>query len=173
MRSLTLLRHAKSSWDDESLDDFHRPLNDRGQRAAKAMGRHLAAKGAKFDLVLASPAQRVVETLRGLAEGGWKASPVRFDPAIYHASTRDLLEMVRAAPDSAQRLLLVGHNPVIAFLALQLSEDDPQGLRARIADNYPTGALAEIALDIQDWKEAGPACGRLVEFIVPRSLPDV
>ena len=73
MRSLTLLRHAKSSWDDESLDDFHRPLNERGRRAAKAMGKHLAAKGARFDLVLASPAQRVVETLQGLAKGGWDA----------------------------------------------------------------------------------------------------
>ena len=172
MRSLTLLRHAKSSWDDESLDDFHRPLNDRGRRAAKAMGRYLAAKGATFDLVLASPAQRVVETLRGLAEGGWEAGPVRFDPAIYHASTQDLLEMVRAAPDSAQRLLLVGHNPVLAFVALQLSVEDHDGLRVRIADNYPTGALAEIALNIPPWRDAGPACGRLVEFIVPRSLPD-
>jgi phosphohistidine phosphatase len=172
MRSLTLLRHAKSSWDDESLDDFHRPLNDRGRRAAKAMGKHLVAKGAQFDLVLASPAQRVVETLQGLAEGGWEAGPVQFDPAIYHAATRDLLEMVRSAPDSVQRLLLIGHNPVIAFLALQLSGEDNEGLRTQVADNYPTGALAEILLDINDWKVAGPECGRLVEFTVPRSLPD-
>jgi phosphohistidine phosphatase len=171
MRSLTLLRHAKSSWDDESLDDFHRPLNDRGRRAAQAMGRHLAAKGAQFDLVLASPAQRVVETLEGLAAGGWEAGPVEFDPAIYHASTRDLLEMVRTAPGKVQRLMLVGHNPVLGMLALQLSEDDGEGLRAQVAENYPTGALAEIALDIEGWGNAGPQCGRLVEFTLPRSLP--
>jgi phosphohistidine phosphatase len=172
MRSLTLLRHAKSSWADETVDDFHRPLNDRGRKAAAAMGRYLVAKGARFDLVLASPAQRVVETLAGLAAGGWEAGPVQFDSAIYHASTRDLLAMVRAAPDPVRRLLLVGHNPVIGMLALQLSVDDGAGLRAEVAANYPTGALAGLELDIEDWSEAGPECGRLVEFTVPRSLPD-
>ena len=172
MRSLTLLRHAKSSWDDESLDDFQRPLNDRGSKAAAAMGRHLAEKGVAFDLILASPAQRVIETLEGLAAGGWEAGPVQFNPAIYHASTRDLLEMVRSAPGSVQRLMLVGHNPVIGILALQLSEEDRDGLRAQVLENYPTGALAEIALDIEGWSEAGPQCGRLVEFTVPRSLPE-
>ncbi len=171
MKQLLLLRHAKSSWDDESLDDFHRPLNGRGRRSAKAMGTHLAAKGETFDLILASPAQRVVETLQGLAAGGWEAGLVQFDPAIYHASTRDLLEMVRAAPAKVQRLMLVGHNPVLGMLALQLSGEDGEGLRAQVAENYPTGALAEIALDIASWNEAGPGSGRLVEFTVPRSLP--
>ena len=172
MRSLTLLRHAKSSWDDESLDDFHRPLNDRGVRSAKAMGQHLAARNATFDLILASPAQRVVETLQGLAAGGWDAEPVQFDPAIYHASAGDLLQMVRAAPGTVRQLMLVGHNPVLGLLALHLSSEDNEGLRAQIAANYPTGALAEIALDIENWSDAGPGCGRLVEFIVPRSLPE-
>ena len=170
MRSLTLLRHAKSSWDDDSIDDFDRPLNDRGRRSAKAMGKHLAAKNAAFDLILASPAERVVETLKGLEAGGWNTNRVQFDPAIYHASTNDLLEMIRAAPGEVRRLMLVGHNPVLGMLALQLSGEDNEGLRAQVAENYPTGALAEIALEIDDWNEAGPQCGRLVEFTVPRSL---
>ncbi len=170
MRSLTLLRHAKSSWDDETLDDFHRPLNDRGRRAARAMGRHLADTGAAFDLVLASPAQRVVETLDGLAAGGWKAGQVEIRPLIYQASTRDLLEMARSTVDSVQRLLLIGHNPVLGMLALQLTEEDGMGLRSQLSENYPTGALAEIALDVDDWREVGPQCGRLVAFTVPRSL---
>ena len=97
---------------------------------------------------------------------------MEFDPAIYHASTGDLLRMVRSAPGTVQRLMLVGHNPVIGMLALQLSGEDAEGLRAQVAENFPTGALAEIALDIGDWSEAGPECGRLVEFTVPRSLPD-
>jgi phosphohistidine phosphatase len=171
MRSLTLLRHAKSSWDDESLDDFHRPLNDRGRGAARAMGKHLASAGAKFDLILASPAQRVVETLEGLAAGGWEPGPVEFLPAIYHASTRDILEMIRSAPDQVQRLMLVGHNPALGMLALQLSEEDEEGLRAAVSAKYPTGALADIALDIESWNEAGPQCGRLTGFTPPRSLP--
>ena len=170
MRSLSLLRHAKSSWADDNVDDFYRPLNDRGRKAAEAMGRHLVAKAATFDLILASPAQRVVETLKGLAAGGWESGPVHFDPAIYHASTSDLLAMVRGAPGTAGRLLLVGHNPVIGMLALQLSVEDGGAFRAQVAENYPTGALAELALDIDDWSEAGPQCGRLIEFTVPRSL---
>lgn len=172
MRSLTLLRHAKSSWDDDSLDDFHRPLNDRGRRSAAAMGRHLKARGAKFGLILASPAQRVVETLDGLAEGGWKAKSVKFDPAIYHASTNDLLELVRSTPNDIQRLMLVGHNPVLGLLALQLTEEDVGGLRASVSQKYPTGALAEIELDVERWDEVGPQCGRLTDFTVPRSLPE-
>jgi phosphohistidine phosphatase len=171
MRSLTLMRHAKASLDDESLDDFDRPLDDRGRLAAKAMGRHLAAKSARFDRILASPAHRVVETLQELAAGGWETGPVEFDPAIYHASTRDLLEMVRSTSGEVGRLMLVGHNPVLGMLALQLSRDDPESLRAQVAEDYPTGAMAKLALDIQDWSEAGPGCGRLVEFTVPRPLP--
>jgi phosphohistidine phosphatase len=171
MRSLTLLRHAKSSWDDDSLDDFHRPLNDRGRKSAKAMGKHLAKSGASFDRIIASPAQRVVETLEGLTSGGWKASTVQFDPAIYHASTGDLLEMVRAVPDQVKRLMLVGHNPVLGMLALQLTEEDDEGLRASLSQNYPTGALAEIELDVDHWKDVRPRCGRLTAFTVPRSLP--
>lgn len=171
MRSLTLLRHAKSSWGDESLDDFHRPLSERGERAANAMGKHLAAEEATFDLIVASPAQRVRETLEGLADGGWKSGPVRLDPAIYQASASGLLVIVRATANDVQRLLLVGHNPAFGMLALQLAEDDEDGLRAALAAKYPTGALAEIALDIESWGEAGPACGRLTAFIPPKSLP--
>jgi phosphohistidine phosphatase len=171
MRSLTLLRHAKSSWDDESLDDFHRPLNERGERAARAMGKHLAAKGAKFDLILASPARRVVETLECLAEGGWDPKPVRYDQAIYHGSTGGLLEIVRSTADDVRRLMLVGHNPALGMLALQLAEEDEEGLRAAVSAKYPTGALAEMALDIESWDDAAPQCGRLVAFTPPRSLP--
>ena len=173
MRSLTLLRHAKSSWDDESLDDFNRPLNDRGRRSAVAMGKHLAAKGARFDLILASPAQRVVETLDELSAGGWKAGDVEFDKAIYHASARDLLERVRSTADDIHRLMLVGHNPVLGSLALQLTGEEDDGLRAQLAENFPTGALAEIELGVDRWDEVRPQCGQLKAFTVPRSLPGV
>lgn len=170
MRSLTLLRHAKASWDDDSLYDFDRPLNDRGRKASRTIGEHLAAKGARFDLILASPARRVVETLDGLAAGGWAAGAVRFERAIYYASTMDLLEFVRSTSDKVHRLMLVGHNPVLAMLAVQLTENDAEGLRAMVARKYPTGALAEIALDVESWKDADQGCGRLTAFTPPRSL---
>ena len=172
MRRLTLLRHAEASWDDETLRDFDRPLNDRGRRAAAAIGRNLAATDAAVDLVLASPARRVVETLDGLAAGGWKSGPLRFSPTIYQASTRELLALVQSAPDDVGRLMLIGHNPVLAMLALHLTADDGEGQRDRVDDNYPAGALAEIVLDIERWVDAEAQCGRLATFTVPESLPE-
>lgn len=170
MRSLTLLRHAKSSWDDTSLDDFYRPLSDRGRRSARAMGKYLADTGAAFDLILASPAERVAKTLKAIGKGGWHAGPVQFEQAIYHAGGRDLLLMVRAVPAGVQRLLLVGHNPALQLLALQLCREDGSDQRAALAAKYPTGALAEIELDIGGWNEADAGCGRLAAFVTPRSL---
>jgi phosphohistidine phosphatase len=172
VRSLTLLRHAEASFGDETAVDFDRPLNERGRQAARAMGRHLAEKAARFDRILASPARRVVETLQGLATGGWEAGPVEFEPAIYHASTAELLELVRSTANEVRSLMLVGHNPVIGMLALQLTVDDANPLRSRLPDGYPAGALAEIVLDIEHWSEAAPQCGRLLDFIVPGSLRD-
>jgi len=166
MRSLTLLRHAKSSWDDESIDDFHRPLNDRGWRSAKAMGGYLAAKAAQFDLLLASPAERVVQSLRGLAEGGWQSGAVRFDPAIYHAGYGELLAMIRSTRNDVQRLMIVGHNPTIGAVAAQLSRNGGDGVLGK----YPTGALAQIQLDVDDWADVGPGGGQLTAFVTARSL---
>ena len=171
MKTLWLLRHAKSSWDDASLDDFYRPLNERGRRSARAIGQYLAERGVKFDLILASPAERVAETLKGLAKGGWRSGPIQFDEAIYHATARDLIELIRSAPKNAGRLMLVGHNPAIGELAVQLTAPDAHGLRAEASTKFPTGALAAIELDIDSWADAGAECGRMVEFRVPRSLP--
>ena len=166
MRSLTLLRHAKSSWDDESIDDFHRPLNDRGWRSANAMGHYLAEKGLKFDLILASPAERVVQTLRGLEEGGWQGRPVQFDRAIYQAGYRDLLAMVQATAETVQRLMIVGHNPTIGAVAAQLSRNGGE----EVLGKYPTGALATIELDVEIWAGVEPDSGRLTAFVTPKSL---
>ena len=166
MRSLTLLRHAKSSWDDESLDDFHRPLNDRGWRSARAMGEYLAKREARFDLILASQAERIVQTLHGLTEGGWQSGPVQFNPAIYHAGYRELLTIVQSTPDTVNRLMVVGHNPTIGALAAQLSRNGGE----EVLGKYPTGALAEIELEVERWAGVEPNSGQLTAFVTPRSL---
>jgi len=166
VRCLTLLRHAKSSWDDESLDDFHRPLNERGWRSANAMGKYLAEKDIRFDKILASPAERVVQTLRGLEEGGWQSGPVQFDRAIYQAGYRELLAMIRASADSVQRLMIVGHNPTIGAIAAQLSQNGGEDVLGK----YPTGSLAEIEMDVDAWTAVEPNSGRLTAFVTPRSL---
>lgn len=167
MKTLTLLRHAKSGWDDPSLTDFQRPLNARGREAARAMGGALARLGLGFDCILASPAARVTETIDGLAESHGTLDPA-YDARVYLASVETLLGLVRAAADSCGRLLVVGHNPGIERLALLLSEPGP--LRDEIAAKYPTGALAEIALPLDRWRDVGEGSGTLRRFLRPRDL---
>ena len=170
MKTLTLLRHAKSSWDDQAVGDFDRPLNKRGHRAAHIIGRELKARGLAFDQVIASPAARVVETLDDVEEG--YGSPIRpvFDRRLYLATAATLLAIVHEADDAADRLLLVGHNPGFEALALLLTHDDGNGLRTELAAKYPTATVAEIALPIDHWQDAAAGSGELACFIRPRDL---
>lgn len=170
MKTLTLLRHAKSSWDDMAATDFERPLNRRGKAGARAMGREMRALGLAFDAVRASPAVRVVETLARVAESyGGDLDPA-YDRHLYLASRETLLDAVRETAAECDRLLLAGHNPGLERLALALLPEDGDAGRAGIAEKYPTGALVEIALPIANWTEATPGIGRLVRFIRPRDL---
>jgi phosphohistidine phosphatase len=170
MKTLTLLRHAKSGWDVPNARDFDRTLNARGRKAARAIGREMKRLGLGFDLVLASPAARVTETLTELAQGYGGAVETRFDETIYLAPVDTLLGLVRAADDAGGRLLLVGHNPGMEQLALLLS--DGGALRDEIAAKYPTGALAEIGFDVEHWRDVAAGEGRLARFIRPRELAE-
>ena len=169
MKSLTLLRHAKSGWDDPVTRDFDRPLNPRGRRAARTVGAEMMSEGLAFDLILASPALRVTETLDEVAAAGG-ALDVRYDERLYLASSATLLDIVRNAPEAAERLLLVGHNPGIEELALRLAGRDGDGLRGEVEVKYPTGTLAEIALPAERWTDVQEGTGRIVRFVRPRDL---
>lgn len=169
MKTLTLLRHAKSGWDDPVSRDFDRPLNPRGRRAARTVGLEMKAQGLAFDLVLASPARRVIETVEEVAAGFGAIEP-KFDERLYLASASTLLEIVRAAPDESGRLLLVGHNNGLEDLALSLSRSDEAGLRGEIEVKYPTGTVAEIELPVERWTEVKTGIGRITRFIRPRDL---
>jgi phosphohistidine phosphatase len=174
MKTLTLLRHAKSSWDSPAASDFDRPLNKRGHRAAKAMGHALRDQGLAFDAVLASPAARVVETLAGVAEGYGEPLDAEYDRRVYLGSAALLLQLVRLTDDAADRLLLVGHNPGLEALALMLTDADHSGLRAELVEKYPTATLAEIAFPASRWREVAAGTGLLARFIRPRDLePDL
>lgn len=156
MKSLTLLRHAKSERDSPDGGDFARSLNERGRADAERIGQEMRKLGLGYDLILASPAQRVVETIDGV--GGMSPG---FDERIYNASTGELLSIVREADDSIERLMLVGHNPGFERLA--------SGLSGETLD-FPTGALVEINLPIDHWRDAGEEAGRLVRFLRPKNL---
>jgi len=171
MKTLTLLRHAKSSWDDPAARDFDRPLNRRGRKAARAMGKAMREQGIAFDQILASPAARVVGTLEDLAEGYGGSIEPAFDQRVYLATAATLLKLVQGTDDKAERLLVVGHNPGMEALALMLTrDDDGGGLRGEMLTKYPTAALAEIALPVDHWREVDLGTGQLARFIRPRDL---
>lgn len=169
MRALTLLRHAKSSWDDRTQRDFDRPLNERGRRAAAVMGAFIKAEGLAFDHVLASPAIRVRETIACAEAALGRPLGAQFDKGIYMASSVTLLEHLAAVAGNPARILLIGHNPGLEDLALQLlPETDP--LRALVLEKYPTASLAELTLPADSWAEATDGTARLTRFTRPRDL---
>jgi len=172
MKRLAVLRHAKSSWKERELDDFERPLNGRGQRAARRMGREMSERGMQFDFVLASPAVRVRETIDGVSQEHELGAPIRFEPRIYMARVAELLELVGTIPNDAENALLVGHNTSAERLVIKLAKDDERGLRKRVEEKFPTAALAVIDLPIERWDALQPECGRLVELIYPADLED-
>src|SRR5438034_11085362 len=163
MTILTIMRHAKSSWDAPGLADFDRPLNDRGRKAARRIGRELKRRRVRFDQVIASPALRVRETLDELAEGYGGSFDVRFDPQVYAASVDTLFDCVRHIPETVHAPLLVGHNPGLQQLVLRLTQDDD--VSRRVEEKFPTAAFALIELPAVRWDEVTANSGVIRELI--------
>ncbi|MCU6454888.1 histidine phosphatase family protein [Sphingomonas sp. A2-49] len=172
MKTLTLLRHAKSGWDDPVTRDFDRPLNGKGKRAAQTVGRHLRDLGLEFDHVVASPAIRVGETLDAVGAGYGRALTPVWERRIYLASAATLLDVVHDLPGDAARVLMVGHNPGLEDLVLMLvpAAGGGEGLRGLVEQKYPTATLAEMTLDIAGWDEAGAGGATLTRYVRPRDL---
>jgi len=168
VKRLAVLRHATSSVGEP---DFDRHLNDRGWKEARRLGSELEQRGVRFDLGLASPAARVRETLEGVVAGhGALPFPVRFESRIYEAGADALIELIRDLPGSANAVLLVGHNPGLQHLLVELSRGDGRGRRDRVADTYPPAALAVVELPVEVWAEVAPGSGTIVELLEPHVL---
>ncbi|WP_315761309.1 histidine phosphatase family protein [Sphingomonas sp. Y38-1Y] len=170
MPSLTLLRHAKSSWDDAVARDFDRPLNTRGRRAAVVVGTWMRREGLAFDHIAASPAVRVIETLDGVSEGYGTPIEPEWDKRIYLASAATLLDLVREFPADADAALMVGHNPGLEELVLTLVPD-AEGLRSEVEVKYPTAAVAVLSWP-GGWADAGAGRATLDRFVRPRDLAE-
>ncbi|PCD04160.1 histidine phosphatase family protein [Sphingomonas spermidinifaciens] len=172
MPSLTLLRHAKSSWDDAVTRDFDRPLNARGRRAAVVVGSWMKGEGLSFDHVAASPATRVIETLDGVSEGYGRPIEPAWDKRIYLASAATLLDLVREFPAGAAHALMVGHNPGLEDLVLALAADSPDSpLRGEVEIKYPTAAIAVLHWE-GGWADACEGGAVLDRFVRPRDLAE-
>lgn len=170
MRQLYVLRHAKSCWDDPGLDDFDRPLNNRGRKNARAMAVYLRKSAIRPALILCSAARRARETY-DILEPNLEGIPVSFEAELYEAAKHDLVERLRRIDDHLESILLIGHNPglerLVAALANGHGETKPL---ARLAEKYPTGTLAVLEADIGHWGALQDGSCRLNGFVRPADL---
>lgn len=175
-RTLLLLRHAKSSWDDPALDDFDRPLAKRGREAAPRMGRAMARRGWLPDLALVSSSLRTRQTWALVAPELPRDIPASFDDTIYEAPAGRILDAIRAVPDDVATLLVVGHNPGFETLTAMLAGKggDADALE-RMGEKFPTAALARLSFE-ESWADLGPGPAfsegkaALTHFLTPRTL---
>jgi phosphohistidine phosphatase len=166
MSRLLLLRHAKSSWDDPSLEDHERPLAPRGHRAAESMAEHLRSSVPHPDLVLCSSALRTRETLDRMSEAFGDAEVV-VDDDLYGATDDLLLERLRGVADRFETVAMIGHNPGVQDLAIALAGSGAD--LGRMRGKFPTGALAVLAFD-GPWRALAQGEARLEAFVTPKDL---
>ena len=172
MKTLTILRHAKSGWDVQVERDFDRPINARGKRGAELIGQYLKRQGVPIERIIASPAVRVTETLDLFQPAaGLDAIEPHWDRRIYLASAATLIDTIRDTGRDATHVLIAGHNPGLEDLILELVPDSGDDeLRARVEEKLPTSAMARLELDIDDWHDLDVRQARIVSFIRPRDL---
>ena len=171
MLRLLLLRHAKSSWDDEDLDDHERPLSRRGAKDAPLIGRFMAAHDLKPDLVLCSDAVRARATLTLVMSAKAGAAPrIMFEAGLYLAPP-DRIRARLSGIDDAATVLVVGHNPGLHALALSLVGEGAKKDLALLATGFPTACLAVIEFAAGSWRDIAPATGRLQVIASPKRMP--
>jgi phosphohistidine phosphatase len=162
MKTLHLLRHAKSDWDDPDLPDRQRPLNDRGRRDAKRLAGYLEKHPIAVDAVFCSPARRARQTLKAIERV--LHAPVTEEEGLYGAGPEEILKFVRRLPGKLDAVLLIGHNPGFEEIARTLLPP------AAAAPAFPTCALASLAFDAAVWKSVGAGKATLAGFLTPADL---
>jgi phosphohistidine phosphatase len=161
MKTLYLVRHAKSSWKFPNLDDFERPLNNRGRKNAPFMGKVLKKLKVAPNLVIASPANRASMTARMIAAAiNYPLENIRYSEAIYEFSEKALIHVVKKIDDDVNKAMVVGHNPAINGLANYISD--------QAIGNIPTCGAICVELDISSWANVNAHCGKLKFFEFPK-----
>lgn len=164
MRTLFLIRHAKSSWDTPGLRDFDRPLNTRGMNEAPLMAKMLAEIGTKPDLLVSSPAKRAFSTALFFADAFQvKHEELELEPRIYEAYPQDILQIVSKLPDSADTVLLFGHNPTFTQVANFFAKDD-------FIENVPTCGIVKIQTTAGSWNEMHEDNAKVTAVYFPKEV---
>ncbi len=162
MKMLYVIRHAKSSWDNPGLNDFDRPLNERGKRDAPRMGKRLKEKRIVPDLLLSSPAKRAITTCEIMADMlGYPEGKIKTDQELYHAGEEDILQIIKKINDKHEAVFIFGHNPGLTDFVNQLTDT--------FINNVPTCGVVACTLNIQSWKETGWGKGKVDFFDFPKS----
>ena len=160
MKTLFLIRHAKSSWDDTALPGKDRPLDDRGRRDAPKMGKRLAKRDVKPDLILSSPARRALTTAEIIAKKlDYKRRDIVVDDRLYVCAADDLLNVIQTLGDNLERVMFFGHNPELTELAHRLSSE---------ITHMPTCAVAEFTFNAKSWSNIGRATVAKVALDYPK-----
>ena len=163
MRTLFLIRHAKSSWDNPGLRDFNRPLNERGLHDAPLMAQYLAGQGIRPDMLISSPAKRALTTALFFAEKfGIPDEAVVRQPDIYEAGFVDIMQIISALPDTASTVLLFGHNPTLTDVANRFSDT--------IIANVPTCGIVQIVSSADHWRALYEGNARVGACYFPKEL---
>lgn len=161
-RQLLILRHAKSSWADQHADDWERPLNERGERDAPRVGALLRRLSLVPDLIVTSDAVRAETTARSVAGAAEYLGKITLSPELYHASPAAIIDVVRALPDTARSVLIVGHNPGLEDLVKQLTGESIE---------LPTATLVHLELNATHWKDVDVSQqADLIDVWRPRDL---
>ncbi len=167
MKTLGLLRHAKSDWDDIGTRDFDRGLNDRGRKGAKLIGRHIVEHGIEWDMLIASSAERVQRTI----EVALPALTPVLDKRLYLASVDTIIEVIQEHAGDQDSILISGHNPGLQeMLFAMVPPAEENTMFDAAATKFPTASFAVLQLNIKDWSEIQKDTGKLVHFKRPRDL---
>ena len=170
--TLLLLRHAKSGWDDPTLEDIERPLSPRGIQAAPMMGAYIASARLVPDLVLCSSAVRTRQTLAlMLPHLGLPSPAVVHEHGLYLAAASELIDRIRAIASGPRRVMIVGHNPGLHAAAMTLAGSGRRHDITALASKFPTAALAVLTFERAAWRDVRPTTGHLAAFVTPRTLP--
>lgn len=171
MKRVAFLRHTKSSWDDESITDFERPLSSRGLTAAPLMGNEIKRLEIDPEIILCSPSRRTRDTLRLTSlENSLVNKKILFDEELYLATPDILLSKIRSLPNETSRALFIGHNPGLQNLILLLVQFDNSNNFKKIKEHFPTGSLALIEFSENNWQNIRQGTGSLLYFSSPRLL---
>jgi len=170
MKTLILMRHAKSDWSGPDVQDHDRPLNARGKKAAAHMASYFMDNGLLPDMALCSTAKRARQTLDALLEAAGDDLPVHYRRALYFTSPDVILDEIRDTPASVNNLMLVGHNPDTQAMALHLASDAHDPGVVAMARKFPTGAAAIFRFDVNHWQDIVWGAGSLLAFLRPKAL---